>query len=396
MDNFSGGNFGTSETLGRNMTNLMTAKTMKSTQPEKTTDINTIVQRVERIDPISYARTRNFIDGDVTYLSPYISRGVISTKYVLERTLERGFNIRQIEKFIQELAWREFFQRTWQQKGSLIDRDLRNPQENVGNSLLPKAIVTASTNVEALDTGIERLFQTGYMHNHIRMYVASVACNIGRSHWLSPARWMYYHLLDGDWASNALSWQWVAGTASNKKYFANQENINRYCRTNQTGTFLDVDYSELDTMDVPKELVETTSTVLTTSLPDTGKLLLNRDLPTLIYNSYNLDPHWHTELDSNRILLLEPSHFRRYPVSPFVIDFLLRLSKNINGLQIFVGEFAELIRDHSPKDVRFKEHPLNRHYVGTEESREWMFEVTGDHRSFFAFWKKCEKQLSFF
>ena len=52
---------------------------------------------------------------------------------------------------------------------------------------------------------------------------------------------MYYHLLDGDWASNALSWQWVAGSNANKKYYANQDNINKYFNSSQKQTFLDVD-----------------------------------------------------------------------------------------------------------------------------------------------------------
>ena len=83
------------------------------------------------------------------------------------------------------------------------------------------------------------------MHNHLRMYVASIVCNVAQSHWINPARWMYYYLLDADWASNSLSWQWVAGSNSNKKYFANQDNINKYCLTTQKGTFLDLDYQKI-------------------------------------------------------------------------------------------------------------------------------------------------------
>jgi deoxyribodipyrimidine photo-lyase len=99
---------------------------------------------------------------------------------------------------------------------------------------------------------VEELKQTGYMHNHLRMYVAAIACNIGHSHWHLPARWMYYHLLDADWASNALSWQWVAGSFSSKKYYANQENINKYCHTQQRNTFLDVSYEAYETMPTPR------------------------------------------------------------------------------------------------------------------------------------------------
>jgi deoxyribodipyrimidine photo-lyase len=69
-----------------------------------TTDYNEVVSLLDEIDPSSYAKSRNYIDGAVTRLSPYISRGVISTKQVLERTLERGFEQGKMEKFTQELA----------------------------------------------------------------------------------------------------------------------------------------------------------------------------------------------------------------------------------------------------------------------------------------------------
>lgn len=367
---------------------------MKAYQPEFKTDFESIVEWVERIDPIRYARTRNYIDGDVTYLSPYISRGVISTKYVLERTLARGFEPQRIEKFIQELAWREYYQRTWQAKGESIDRDLRLSQVDVGNTQIAALLVDGRTGIEAIDSAIAGLYETGYIHNHIRMYIAATACNVAKSHWSTPARWMYYHLIDGDWASNALSWQWVAGTASNKKYFANQENINRYCYTNQTGTFLDVAYADFDEIAVPDELADTTTPELVSHFPDPAPLTLRSGLPTLIYNSYNLDPRWHSDIDANRILLLEPSHFLKLPVSSRVIDFILALGKNIDGLQVFVGEFADLVQQYNLEDIRFKEHPLCRHYAGTEESRDWMFDVAGYFTSFFSFWKKCERQLS--
>jgi deoxyribodipyrimidine photo-lyase len=225
------------------------------------------------------------------------------------------------------------------------------------------------------------------------MYIAAIACNIGRSHWHTPARWMYYHLIDGDWASNAISWQWVAGTASNKKYFANQENINRYCYTRQTGTFLDVDYADLESMRIPAELSETISPTFATELPETKQLAIDAGLPTLIYNSYNLDPNWNSDLKANRILLLEPSHFLPYPVSTRVMDFVIGNAKNIAGIQIFVGEFDELVRDHKLSDIKYKEHPVSRHYTGNEESRDWMFDVIGYFPSFFSFWKRCERQL---
>ena len=201
------------------------------------TDFKTILGKLDQIDPIKYGSSRNYIQGAVTYLSPYISRGVISTKQVLESVLKKGYKVSQIESFVKELCWRDYFQRVWQHQGNAINNDLRQPQEGVRHHQVPASLIGGATGIEAVDTAIGELYRTGYMHNHVRMYTAALACNIGGSHWLEPARWMYYHLLDADWASNALSWQWVAGSFSNKKYFANQNNINKYFNSFQKNTF---------------------------------------------------------------------------------------------------------------------------------------------------------------
>ena len=196
------------------------------------TDYQQILKSLDDIRPVEYARNRNFIDGSVSRLSPYISRGVLSTKQVLGHLLDRGFEAQKIEKFIQELAWRDYWQLIWQEKD--IDVDLKHQQTGVLQEGISKNIVEAHTGIDALDAAIHQLYQTGYMHNHLRMYLAAVATNNAKSHWKIPAKWMYYHLLDGDWASNALSWQWVCGANSNKKYIANQENINRYTYSTKT------------------------------------------------------------------------------------------------------------------------------------------------------------------
>ncbi|MFM6915263.1 MAG: FAD-binding domain-containing protein [Aquirufa sp.] len=206
------------------------------------TTLEAVFERIDRFDPERYARSRNFIHGGVSYLSPYLSRGFITVPQVVERLKERGLGIEQAEKFIQELAWREFYTRTWFQKGDQIFEDIRHPQEGVLYSGLPAAVLHSSTGIQALDKHLATFPETGYLHNHLRMYLAAVTCNVGKYHWSAPASWLYYHLLDGDLASNALSWQWCAGTFSNKLYYANQENINKYAGTNQVGTFLDYSF----------------------------------------------------------------------------------------------------------------------------------------------------------
>lgn len=358
------------------------------------TDYSSILQQIEKTDPVRYGKTRNYINGSVSHLSPYISRGVISTRQVFLSLLKKGFPFYMIEKLVQELAWRDYWQQVWISKGELINTDLKWPQPDVKNREIPAGIVEAETGITAIDEAIRSLYATGYLHNHMRMYISSLACNIGRSHWKLPAQWMYYHLLDADWGSNALSWQWVSGSNSSKKYLANQENINKYSGKDQWSSFLDVSYEELPELSIPRALKQTVKPVFKTELPAQASLNLNAALPSCIYNFYNLDPLWHTDEVVNRILLLEPSHFSQYPVSPQTISFILRLAENIPGLQVFTGEFSELTSMYALKKCFYKEHPLSRHYTGIEESREWMFNVNGYFPSFFAYWKQCARQLA--
>jgi len=191
------------------------------------TQYEAILGKIDQLDPVEYGKTRNYLDGQVTRLSPYISRGVISVKQVLDQVLARGYDPREISPFIKELAWREYFQRTWQVLEDDMFDDIRISRNRITRKQMPAALANGKTGIEAIDKGIQELRNTGYMHNHLRMYVASVACNIGHSHWPEAAKWMYYHLLDGDLASNTCSWQWVSGPLSSQPYYCNQEKIFR-------------------------------------------------------------------------------------------------------------------------------------------------------------------------
>ena len=130
-----------------------------------------------------------------------------------------------------------------------------------------------------------------------------------------------------------------------------------------------------------------------------------------IYNSFNLDPLWHTEVSVNRILLLEPNHFNQFPITEKVLQFVIDLAKtNIPGIQIFIGNFEDLnqiLETNSSTEnlanaasenkrpiIYFKEHPITKHYQGIREERDWLFpQVSGYYPSFFGYWKKCERYL---
>jgi deoxyribodipyrimidine photo-lyase len=362
--------------------------------PNFPTDYDSIWQRVDQIDPIAYGRSRNYLDGVVTYLSPYISRGVISTKQVQQHVLKKGYPSAAIENFLQELAWREYFQRVWQAKGSALLQDLKQPQSEVTHQQLISSLANAHTGIQAIDSAIRQWYETGYLHNHVRMYVASLTCNIGKAYWRMPSQWMYYHLLDGDVASNTCSWQWVAGSFSSKKYYCNQENINRFTNSFQQNTFLDIPTELLASLKIPDELSETFQWQGNTILPAKQEIQIDLQKPTLLYNSYNLDPLWRRNEDVNRILLLEPSHFKNFPISEKVMHFILALANNIPALQIYVGEIHELIDlyasvESAEANFISKEHPAFTQYPGRKDERDWIYpHAKGDHSSFFSFWKK--------
>jgi deoxyribodipyrimidine photo-lyase len=102
--------------------------------------------------------------------------------------------------------------------------------------------------VPAIDQAVRALYRDGWLHNHARMWLASYIVHLRKVHWRTGADWMFGHLLDGDLASNHLSWQWVAGTGSHKPYLFNAENVAKYAPTDwhSAGSAIDQSYDALD------------------------------------------------------------------------------------------------------------------------------------------------------
>lgn len=358
-----------------------------------------ILERLDQIDPRHYAKTRNFLDGAVTGLGPYITHGAIGTCDVLEYLLEM-YSFKEAEKLIFELAWRDFFQAVYRYHGQAIFSDLLQAQSPVHSRHLPQVVLEAQTGIRVLDRAITKLYETAYVHNHERMWLASVICNLARVGWQEPARWLYYHLLDGDLASNTLSWQWVAGSFSSKKYYANQENLNRYSKTEQWGTFLDRSYSDLARLSVPEVFQQAKALELQPpQLPQSEMDKLPCDKPVLLYHLWMLDPCWHQHDDATRVLVLEPSYLRTYPMSQKRLEFALALSKNIANLKLFVGELSELKNLDACPTITTIDHPSLSHWSLPKLSKETpksMFAPSlKNYPSFFSYWKACQKTLRF-
>ena len=205
--------------------------------------------RIAAVRPADYARSRNAIDGAVTGLSPYITHGFVTLSDVLAGVAARH-RLDVGHKFVFELGWREYFRHVWEQQGHGILESLHPgllPDAAYAPSL-PDDIRQARTGIPAIDVAVRTLYSTGILHNHARMWLASYIVHVRKVYWRAGADWMFSHLLDGDLASNHLSWQWVAGTGSNKPYLFNAENVAKYAppHWHSPGSVIDTSYAALD------------------------------------------------------------------------------------------------------------------------------------------------------
>lgn len=196
--------------------------------------------RLAAIEPARYGFTRNYLDGLVTRLSPYLRHGILTLARVRDHAFSLVAHPFHAAKFITELAWRDYWQRLYYLWGDGIWED-REPHKTgfdarAYRDTIPPDLLAASTSLACIDAFVHELHTTGYLHNHARMWLAAYVVHFRRVRWQAGARWFLTHLLDGDPASNNLSWQWVASTFSHKPYFFNRENLEKYthgqyCRT---------------------------------------------------------------------------------------------------------------------------------------------------------------------
>ena len=205
--------------------------------------------RIRAIDADGYARTRNALDGSVTGLSPYFTHGFLTLPGALADIAARNaLNVQH--KLVYELGWREYFRHVWRHKGDGIFDSLHQGllADNAYAHELPLDIREARTGVPVIDLAVRTLYSTGYLHNHVRMWLASYVVHLRKIHWRTGADWMVAQLLDGDLASNHLSWQWVAGSASRKPYLFNAENVARFAPApwHSPRTIIDLSYESLE------------------------------------------------------------------------------------------------------------------------------------------------------
>ena len=183
-----------------------------------------------------YAKLRNFDYGpekrdNVSCLSPYITHGVISELEVIKSSLKKSSYIK-IEKFIQEVLWRIYW-KGWLELRPKVWIDFLNQlkalKEKYNNNSNYLNAIEGKTNLECFNTWIKELKNNNYLHNHTRMWFASIWIFTLKLPWQLGAELFMKHLYDGDAASNTLGWRWVAGIQTQgKHYLATEWNINKF------------------------------------------------------------------------------------------------------------------------------------------------------------------------
>ncbi|MBD1164120.1 DNA photolyase [Pelagibacterales bacterium SAG-MED11] len=183
-----------------------------------------------------YSRLRNFDYGpdnrsNISCLSPYITHGVISELEVIKKSLSK-FSFFKNEKFIQEVLWRTYW-KGWLELRPNVWTDylneLKKVREEFKDNQNYKDAIEGNTNIECFNEWIKELKETNYLHNHARMWFASIWIFTLDLPWQLGAEFFMKHLYDGDAASNTLGWRWVAGIQTKgKNYLASEWNIKKF------------------------------------------------------------------------------------------------------------------------------------------------------------------------
>jgi deoxyribodipyrimidine photo-lyase len=209
-----------------------------SLAPDFTPTRAAAVARLEAFLPAAgrYAAERNFVrpgNAHVSLLSPWLQKRLLLEEEVVAATRAR-WSFPEVEKFVQEVYWRTYWKGWLEQRPAAWSRWRESvPRLQAGLSSEQRKIWEAAcagrTGLAGFDEWAQELVATGYLHNHARMWFASLWIFTLRLPWELGAAFFYEHLLDGDAASNTLSWRWVAGLQTpGKTYLARADNIAHY------------------------------------------------------------------------------------------------------------------------------------------------------------------------
>ena len=183
-----------------------------------------------------YSKLRNFDFGvnnrsNISCLSPYITHGIISELELIKKSLNK-FSFVKNEKFIQEILWRTYW-KGWLELRPNVWTDYLSELKKIRNEYTDNAeyknAIEGNTNIECFNEWVNELKEKNYLHNHARMWFASIWIFTLELPWQLGAEFFMKHLFDGDAAANTLGWRWVAGIQTpGKNYLASEWNIQKF------------------------------------------------------------------------------------------------------------------------------------------------------------------------
>ena len=267
-----------------------------------------------------YSKLRNFDFGpdkrsNVSCLSPYITHGVLNEVEIIKKSLAKN-SFNKNEKFIQEVLWRTYW-KGWLELRPSVWSDyiisLNSIRKKYKENINYLRAIEGKTNIECFDEWVKELKTHNYLHNHTRMWFASIWIFTLDLPWQLGAEFFLKHLYDGDAASNTLGWRWVAGIQTQgKHYLASEWNIKKF--TNNR--FQNIKLNE----NAPPKMADKTYSIIKN---DFINPTINEDKTLIIFeNSLSFEISNLKEFKFNKIILVVNSNeFRQVKLSDNVIKF---------------------------------------------------------------------------
>jgi deoxyribodipyrimidine photo-lyase len=204
----------------------------KSSRAEAVEELNQFIEN----NLLEYSKLRNFDFGpqkrdNTSCLSPYVTHGLINEVEIINKSLKR-FSFVKNEKFIQEVLWRIYWKGWLELRPNVWTdylKELKIIKENFKDNKNYLDAIEGKTNIECFNEWVNELKKFNYLHNHTRMWFASIWIFTLNLPWQLGAEFFMKHLFDGDAASNTLGWKWVAGIQTQgKNYLATEWNIKKF------------------------------------------------------------------------------------------------------------------------------------------------------------------------
>ena len=267
-----------------------------------------------------YSKLRNFDFGpdkrsNVSCLSPYITHGVLNEVEIIKKSLAK-YSFNKNEKFIQEVLWRTYW-KGWLELRPSVWSDyiisLNSIREKYKEDINYLKAIEGKTNIECFDEWVKELKTHNYLHNHTRMWFASIWIFTLDLPWQLGAEFFLKHLYDGDAASNTLGWRWVAGIQTQgKHYLASEWNIKKF--TNNR--FQNIKLNE----NAPPKMADKTYSIIKNDFINPK---INEDKTLIIFeNSLSFEISNLKEFKFNKIILaVNSNEFRQVKLSDNVIKF---------------------------------------------------------------------------